>query len=405
MREQTDVVRHLGRALGDAGEDRQHVVVDLARVRLAAQAHGAVESHLRGDHAVELAHLVAVAAEEVQVTRLRPGGALRAAERQFVDGAVKRGQVEHEILDVEGEALAERGELGGLEMREAEHRHGFVFGGEFREVVDQVQQFPAQDLHAVAHLDQLRVVRHEAARRAEVDDAFRLRADLAERADVAHHVVPHLRLDPLRFLEVDVVEVRAHLVQLFVGDRQPERLFALGEREPETPPGGVLPLGREIVAHFLACVTSRQGVLIGRVILHSANLSRRMPYFIIMVMNLQSLNIHHFFRSSTARAIFPRISPVFPFLPLVPGRSRTTAAEEKHRVSRNELFRMVFQQMGKKAAKKDLKIVGLMFAQDKKTCASESRALPHWRTCPHPYKKRGVHPPPGQTPRAINRFS
>ena len=148
-----------------------------------------------------------------------------------------------------------------------------LFGGELREVVDQVQQLRAQDLHAVAHLDKLGVVGHETARRAEVDDAFRLRADLAERADVAHHVVADLRLDALRFLEVDVVEVGAHFVELFVGDRKSERLFALGEREPETPPGGVLPLGREVVAHFLACVTSGQGVLIGRVILHSANLS------------------------------------------------------------------------------------------------------------------------------------
>ena len=320
VREQPDVVRHLGRTLGDAGKDRQHAVVDLARVRLAAQAHRMLESHLRGDHAVELAHLVAVAAEEVQVARLRPGGALRAAERQFVDGAVERGQVEHEVLDVEGEALAERGELGGLEVREAEHRHGFVFGGELREVVDQVQQFRAQDLHAVAHLDQLGVVRHETARRAEVDDAFRLRADLAERADVAHHVGPHFRLDPLRLLEIDVVEVRAHFVQLFIGDRQSERLFALGEREPETPPGGVFPLGREIVAHFLACVTSGQGVLIGRVILHSANLSWGCArYFIIIEWIFTALNIHHFFRSSTARAIFPQFSPRF-----LPKRKRRT---------------------------------------------------------------------------------
>ena len=268
MREQTDVVRHLGRALGDPGEDREHVVVDLARVRLAAQADRAVESHLRGDHAVKFAHLVAVAAEEVEVAGLRAGGALGAAERQFVDGAVEGGQVEHEVLDVEGEAFADGGELGGLEVREAEHGHGFVFGGELREVVDQVQQLAPQDLHAVAHLDELGIVGHEAARGAQVDDALGLRADLAERADMAHHVVPDLGLDAFGLLEVDVVEVRLHLRDLFVGDGQPQGLFALGQRQPQTAPGGVLALGGEIVAHFLACVTSGQGILIGRVIFH-----------------------------------------------------------------------------------------------------------------------------------------
>ena len=53
-----------------------------------------------------------------------------------------------------------------------------------------------------------------------MDDAARVRAQIAIGHHMRHHIVPHARLVLLRVLIVDVVYVRLHLVHLRLGDGQ-----------------------------------------------------------------------------------------------------------------------------------------------------------------------------------------
>ena len=80
----------------------------------------------------------------------------------------------------------------------------------------------AQQLEPAPHEDQVGVVGDVRARRAEVDERLRRRRDVAERVDVRHHVVAEAPLVRGDGVEVDVVEVRAHLRERLVGNRNAE---------------------------------------------------------------------------------------------------------------------------------------------------------------------------------------
>ncbi len=76
-------------------------------------------------------------------------------------------------------------------------------------------------------------------------NAARRRRRLAERVHVRHHIVAEAPFELARGLEVDVVEMRAHLRQPFVGDGGDAELsLRLGEREPQPAPERVAPLRR-----------------------------------------------------------------------------------------------------------------------------------------------------------------
>ena len=82
-----------------------------------------IEAHLLRDEAVELAHLLVVAAEESEEAGLRAGRALRAAERRASSRPMFEFlQVEDEIVTPQARPLADGRELSRLEVREAERR-------------------------------------------------------------------------------------------------------------------------------------------------------------------------------------------------------------------------------------------------------------------------------------------
>ena len=71
----------------------------------------------------------------------------------------------------------------------------------------------------VAHDDQVGVVDDVLAGRAQVDDPLGGRGGLLERVDVGHHVVPQALLPVGGPVEVDVIELRLHLPERLVADR------------------------------------------------------------------------------------------------------------------------------------------------------------------------------------------
>ena len=98
-----------------------------------------------------------------------------------------------------------------------------------------------------------------------MDDALRRGGDIAEGVHVRHHVVPEALLVPGNDGEIDVVEVRAHLLNRRRGDVDAERPLVLREREPEPAPEPVPGLRAPQFEHRLGGVAFGERGLVLRV--------------------------------------------------------------------------------------------------------------------------------------------
>ena len=94
----------------------------LRDVGLSGDGIDLVEAHLAGDQPVELPDLVVVAAEQRQEAGLGAGRPLGAAEAQRCEAMLDLVQVEDEVVAPQAGPLADRGQLGRLEVGEAERR-------------------------------------------------------------------------------------------------------------------------------------------------------------------------------------------------------------------------------------------------------------------------------------------
>ena len=190
-----------------------------------------------------------IALEDLEEAGLGTGRPLHAAARQRRDAVIEVGEVEHEILHPERRALADRRRLGRLQMRVTQRRLGTPLAREGGQRAQHTNDTPAQQLEPAPHDDQVGVVGDERTRGTEVDELVRRGGHVAKGVDVSHHVVPEAPLVDGHLLEVDVVEVRAHLRQRLIRDRHPQPLLGLGEGEPEAPPESVPHAGRPQLQH------------------------------------------------------------------------------------------------------------------------------------------------------------
>jgi hypothetical protein len=212
-----------------------------------------------------------VALEQRQERGLRAGRALDAPEREAPLELVQVRQVQGEVLDPERGALAERGRLGRLQVRQPEDRPRLPLEREGAESAQHVDELHAHEREPVAQDHEVGVVGDVAGGRAEVQDPARRPAALAPGVHVGHHVVAQLALEALGQLEVHVLEVRAQLGELGVRDRQAELLLALGQREPDAVPGDELLLLAEVRAHCLAGVARPERALVVVVVAHAGS--------------------------------------------------------------------------------------------------------------------------------------
>ena len=174
--EHAKVAAELRRAGGDAGDDAENLRVELPRVGLTGDGNRRPKSDLLGDHSLELADLLVVAAEDLEEARLRARRSLDATTGQRRDAHVDVGEIEHQILHPQRRALADGRRLGGLKVRGAQGR---LIGPRLRELGEAAQYVDdpaAEDRHALTHEDEVRVVGDERARRAVVDELLRFRA-------------------------------------------------------------------------------------------------------------------------------------------------------------------------------------------------------------------------------------
>ena len=96
--QQTDVGGHLHGTLAKPRHGRQHIVVHLAAVGLAADRHHLGEAHLRADIGFHGLDLGGIAVEQLHEAGLGAGGALDAAQRQLTDLMVDLFQVHVQLV-------------------------------------------------------------------------------------------------------------------------------------------------------------------------------------------------------------------------------------------------------------------------------------------------------------------
>ena len=216
-----------------------------------------------------------IAAEELEEARLRTRRAFHAAKWQGRDAMIEIREIEHEILHPERRALAHRRELRRLQVRVGERRLGAPRARELRERAQHRNDLRAEQREPFAHEHEIRVVGHEGAGRAEMDERPRRGSRRGERLHVRHHIVPEAALELRRLGKIDVVEVRTHLRDAFVGDHGVSALVAhtqlalrLGEGQPELPPGAMAPLRRPQLQHRPRRVALAQRRAVSRVTAH-----------------------------------------------------------------------------------------------------------------------------------------
>ena len=146
-------------------------------------------------------------------------------------------QVHEQLVHPQGRALADCGQLRGLEVGKAERRLRLVCVRELRQLVQHGRKLFAHKQQTLADLDDVGIVAHVSACRAEVDDARRLRRGLAEGVNVRHDVVADFLLARFGGLIINISDMRLHLVHLLLRDGQAERHLRLGQRYPQAAPG------------------------------------------------------------------------------------------------------------------------------------------------------------------------
>ena len=127
--------------------------------------------------------------------------------RRSLAGAADRLEVHEQVRRPERRALADRRGLRGLVVRVGERRQVAVRQREVAQAPQHRDEAPFDERQALAHLDEVRVVRDVGRRGAPVDDAARRGRRRAEDAHVGHDVVPRRLLFLRRRLEIDVREV------------------------------------------------------------------------------------------------------------------------------------------------------------------------------------------------------
>ena len=264
MLQQADIRRHAARALADGGQDVQDPAVELARIGLPADRVAAVKAELGRDLPVHLVDLRRIAVKQLDEARLRAGRAAAAEEAEGPQRILQLLQIEQQILQPEGRALADGRQLGRLVMRIGQRRHGGIAVGKVAEVPHGGLQLFFEVPQRLAVDDEICVVRDVAARRAQMDDALRAGRVEAVGVDVRHHVVADFLLPLRNSVIVDGADVRGQLVHLLLRDRQAERMLRPGQRHPEPAPRFVAHIRGKQVQHGLRRVARGKRAFIRR---------------------------------------------------------------------------------------------------------------------------------------------
>ena len=218
--EEAQVGRELVRRLPETRERVQDPVVLLARIGLAGHDHAPFESGPGGERAVQVLDLCRGPVEEGEERGLSACRALGAEEAHGGALGADRLEVLEKVGAPHRGPLSDGGRLRRLKVRVRERGQTAVLQGKRAETLQDGRQAPLHELQRRPHLDQVSVVRDVGRRRAPMDDPFRRGRREAEDAHVRHDVVAAALFLARRRLQIDPAEIRAHLGDRLVRDRQ-----------------------------------------------------------------------------------------------------------------------------------------------------------------------------------------
>jgi hypothetical protein len=207
------------------------VEIERARINLADGAEGRLEPKVLDDAALELVHLVGVAAEQRELVELRADGALEAADRIAGDEVVEPGVREQQLLAEHGEALAEGGRLRGHVVRAAGEHHVAVLGGAPGQQVERGHGLELDEFQRTGDLELLDVLREVAAGEAEVDELAL--GELGKFLQAGLHVVEGDALALPDAVEVHLVAHALIVLDRLGRDGDAEVALGLHHRDPK----------------------------------------------------------------------------------------------------------------------------------------------------------------------------
>ncbi len=146
-------------------------------------------------------------------------------------------EIHDEVVAPQGCTFTHSGQLGGLEVGEAQCGKVGVVRRECPEVVNHGHQPITDREHGFAQDDQIGIVDNKGAGCSKMDNGSGQRGGIAECVDMRHDVVAQVFLVARRRLEVDVGGHAFHLSDLPRGDFEPKFALGLGQSNPQTPPG------------------------------------------------------------------------------------------------------------------------------------------------------------------------
>ena len=114
-------------------------------------------------------------------------------------------------------------------MRDPERRLGAPVARKNRKRAQCANDLRAQQLQPTPHQNQIGVVRDVRARRAVVNESLRGGSDVAERMHMRHDVVAKPLLVRRDDIEIEVVDVIAHLLDRVIGNRNAELFLRIGQ--------------------------------------------------------------------------------------------------------------------------------------------------------------------------------
>ena len=141
-------------------------------------------------------------------------------------------------------------------MRIRKRGKRLVFLREITEILDDGEQFLANERKGFLHHDHVGIVADVAGGRTEVNDRARIRAKIAVRVNVSHNVVAELLFVSARYSVVDIVDMRFEFSDLRVRDVEAHCLFCFRKRDPKLSPGGEFHIGGEKILHFGAGISA-----------------------------------------------------------------------------------------------------------------------------------------------------
>ena len=181
--------------------------------------------------------------KQLEKTRLGAGGAFGTEQTGMGEPVFHLFEIHKKFLGPEGSPFSHGCGLSRLKMGKGQRGNRLIFLRKPGEKGNRGNQLAPDQAERVIKDQQVGVVPHIAACRAQMNDSFGFRALLAISVHMGHNIVTDFFFAGGGDFIINVIGVSAHFLDLFVGNRKTEFLFRLSERNPQPAPGSEFVIG------------------------------------------------------------------------------------------------------------------------------------------------------------------